>query len=269
MPTIPDHIRFSLLISMAVLTGAVLVFDKTLAIRLRRATAAGVILLFIFQHLLAVRSGLATMYVGGVLWLGWLGWQQRRWRVVFTTTVLLAALAGGCLLLFPTLQNKITNTRDDTDRLSSVDAANNYSVTARVYSYKVAWVIIREHPLLGVSKVKMDEAMAEQYGYMYPQIARRHYLMPHNQFIYNMVAYGLVGLGVFLLGFYYPLWLALRRRNITLVLLYVVVTLSFLVEYTLETHIGILTGLFFLLLATEPAAPTPVAGCREPDAAAC
>ncbi|MGI4822032.1 MAG: O-antigen ligase family protein [Janthinobacterium lividum] len=266
MPTIPDHIRFSLLISMAVLIGAVLVFDKTLSIRLRKVIAAGVILLFIFQHLLAVRSGLATMYAGGVLWLAWLGWQQRRWQAVLATATLLAALAGGCLLLFPTLQNKITNTRDDTDRLSSVEAANNYSVTARVYSYKVAWVIIRKHPWLGVSKVKMDEVMAGQYGYMYPQIARRHYLMPHNQFIYNMVAYGLVGVAVFLLGFYYPLWRGLRRRNISLVLLYVVVTLSFLVEYTLETHIGILTGLFFLLLAIEPAAPALAPGLHEPAA---
>jgi len=259
MPTVPDHIRFSLLISMAVLVGAVLLTDKTLAVGLRRAIVIAVILLFVFQHLLAVRSGLATMYAGGVLWLAWRGWQQRRWQVVLTTTTLFGLLAGGCLMLFPTLQNKITNTRDDTDRLSSVDAANNYSVTARVYSYKVAWVVIREHPLLGVSKVKMNEALALQYRKMYPQISQDHYLMPHNQFIYNMVAYGLLGLCVFLVGFYYPLWQALRIGNISMVIIYSIVTISFLVEYTLETQIGILTGVFFLLVASEEQEPTALA----------
>ncbi|OGX90151.1 hypothetical protein [Hymenobacter coccineus] len=81
MPSVPDHIRFSLLVSMAVLAGLVLVLNKQLRPRLRLATLAGVGLLFLFQHLLAVRSGIVTMYAAGALWLVWLGWQLRHWRV--------------------------------------------------------------------------------------------------------------------------------------------------------------------------------------------
>ncbi|MEJ7661703.1 MAG: hypothetical protein WKG07_20055 [Hymenobacter sp.] len=59
MPTVPDYIRFSLLVSMAVLAGLVLVLNKQLYPRLRLATLGGVVLLFLFQHLLAVRSGIS------------------------------------------------------------------------------------------------------------------------------------------------------------------------------------------------------------------
>ena len=119
--------------------------------------------------------------------------------------------------------------------------------------------MVRAHPVLGVSKIRLDDAMAAEYSYMFPAIAHDHYLLPHNQFIFNLAAYGLVGLAVFLLGFYYPLWAAIRRRNILLLLMYLIVSISFLVEYTLESQIGVLTGLFFILLAAAPVAPAAAA----------
>jgi len=269
MPTTPDHIRFSLLVSMAVVAGLELLASGTLGRTLWRLVLAGVVGLFLFQHLLAVRSGLVTLYGAGVLWLGWLGWHYGRWRQVLQVTALAAALASGSLLCFPTLQNRITNTREDAGQLASVESANNYSVTARYYSYQVAYAVIGEHPLLGVSKVKLDAAMADQYSYMYPAIEQEHYLLPHNQFIFNLAAYGWLGLAVFLLAFYYPLWWALRTRNVLLGLVYAIVSASFLVEYTLETQIGVVTGLFFLLLAALPVTPEqPVAepSRRSPQA---
>ena len=145
MPTEPDHIRFSLLVSMAVLAGTVLLFEATMPTQLRLATLAGVLLLFLFQHLLAARSGLVTLYAAGGLWFGWLAWQLKRWKAALLSLALVAVLAGGSLLFFTTLQNKIINTREDAGKIASVDAANNYSVTARVYSYEVAWAVIRAH----------------------------------------------------------------------------------------------------------------------------
>lgn len=260
MPTEPDHIRFSLLVSMAVLAGAVLISSEELPSRLQWAIGAGGVLLFLFQHLLAARSGLVTMYAAGALWLGWLGWQLKRWKAMRWSAALAAVLAGAALLLFTTLQNRIINTREDTGKLASVAAANNFSVTARVYSYQVARAVIRAHPVVGVSKIKLADAMAAEYSYRFPEIERDHYLLPHNQFIFNVAAYGIVGLCIFLLGFYYPLLAGLRTRNILLLLMYLIVSLSFLVEYTLESQIGVLTGLFFILLAGAPVGPAAWAG---------
>ncbi|WP_345229218.1 O-antigen ligase family protein [Hymenobacter ginsengisoli] len=249
MPTVPDHIRFSLLVSIAVIAGAVVASDANAPVILRRAMLAGTIILFMFQHLLAVRSGLATMYAAGILWLVW---QRHRWKMMLSVATLGGILALISILLFPTLRNKVINTRSDVGRIEIVDAANNYSITARVYSYKIAWNLIRKHPIIGVSKVRMNEEIARQYKLQYPAIKVVHYLMPHNQFIYNLLAYGWIGLFIFLLSFYYPLLFAWRSQNVLMILLYVIVSISFLVEYTLETHVGILTGIFFLMIAAEP-----------------
>ncbi len=254
MPTEPDHIRFSLLISMAVLVGAVLLVTEQLTQRARGLLFGTLCLLFLFQHLLAGRSGLGTLYIGGAFWLLWLAWQQGRWRTALGGVVLVAALGFGALQTFPTLQNRVTNTREDAAQVSRVSAANDYSVTARVFSYQAAWSLVQQHPWLGVSKLGLSEAMAGQYAYQYPEIAPDRYILPHNQFIYNLTAYGVLGLSLFLVGFYLPLWGAWRARNIRLLLVYLIVTLSFLVEYTLETQIGVITGLFFVLLAAAPVA---------------
>ena len=255
MPTWPDYIRFSLLVSMASVAGAVLLAGHRLPRAVRWATGVGVGVLFLFQHLLAVRSGLVTLYAAGLGWLGWLGYAQGRWRAALAGLALAAALGVGSLLLFPTLQNRIADTRFDAEQVNSAQAANNFSVTGRLYSYEVAWALIRQHPLLGVGKTGMEAEIAGQYSYRYPEITKDHYLLPHNQFLYNLLAYGAVGLLIFLTGYYYPLWRALRTGNVLVILLYLILTLSFLVEYTLETQIGVLVGLFFLLLAAAPEPP--------------
>jgi O-antigen ligase len=248
MPTEPDHIRFSLLISIAVVAGATLI--RGLARWQRYCVVVAMLLLFLFQHLLAVRSGIVTMYAAGLAGLGWLGWHQKKWKAVAGAALVCVALGVGCLLMFPTLQNKVTNTRTDAAQMESVQAANNFSMTARVYSYQVAWTIIKKHPLLGVSKVRLTGAMAQEYKYRFPEIEPARYVLPHNQFIYNLAAYGVLGLAVFLLGYYYAFWVASHRRNILVMLIYLIISISFMVEYTLESNIGVIVGLFFMLLAS-------------------
>ncbi|AMR25894.1 hypothetical protein A0257_01470 [Hymenobacter psoromatis] len=263
MPTSPDHIRFSLLVSMAVAAGMLLVATKSISARLRLITLGAITLLFLFQHLLAVRSGLVTLYAAGAVGLGWVSWRLGQWKAAVLTAGLALLLAGLCLYFLPTLRNKISNTREDASYMQSVGAANNYSVTARVYSYKVAWAVVQEHPWIGVSKLQMADALAEEYRYFFPVITRDHYLLPHNQFLYNLVAYGALGLLVFLFSFYYPFWVGLQTHNMLLLLLYLIISLSFLVEYTLESHIGVLVGCFFLLLAAAPTALPGAARGRE------
>ena len=255
MPTWPDYIRLSLLVSMASVAGVVLLARQRLPRAARWSTGVGVLLLFVFQHLLAVRSGLVTLYAAGLGGLVWLGYSRGRWQMALAGLVLAAGLGLGSLLLFPTLQNRIADTRFDAGQVNSIEAANRFPVTGRVYSYEVAWTLIGQHPLLGVGKIGMEAEIAGQYSYRYPAITKDHYLLPHNQFLYNLLAYGAVGLLIFLVGYYYPLWVALRTGQVLVVLLYLILTLSFMVEYTLETQIGVLTGLFFLLLAAAPEPP--------------
>jgi O-antigen ligase len=264
MPTEPDHIRFSLLISIAIIAGVILIFSKQLPKIWEYATGFGVVLLFLFQHLLAVRSGIVTMYAAGFVWLLWLGWHQGRWKATFIGTTLVAGVGLWCLLMFPTLQNKISNTRTDAAQIDLVEAANNFSMTARVYSYQAAWAIIQKHPVLGVGKIQLADEMGQQYSSHFPTIEPDRYVLPHNQYIYNLAAYGIIGLCVFLLGYYYLLWAAFRKHNILLRLVYLIISISFIVEYTLESNIGVIVGTFFILLAAASDTSEQNGASQEP-----
>lgn len=249
MPTEPDHIRFSLMVTLATAAAVVLLtFDTTLSSLKRGSLVTAVAILALFQHLLAVRSGLVTFYAVGTLMAAWMVLHQRAYRRAALILTVLVTLPLVSYLSFPTFRNKFVNTQDDLNEVNNTAAANNYSLVARVYSYKVAAKLVKDNPWFGVSKADMPEEMAKHYAADYPRIRPQSYIQPHNQFIYSAVAFGLIGVLVFTLCFYYPLLWTWPRFAPLVIIQYIIVSLSFLVEYTLETQIGLTYSLLFILL---------------------
>ncbi|SHI70993.1 O-antigen ligase [Hymenobacter daecheongensis DSM 21074] len=257
MPTEPDHIRFSLMVTLAVAVGVVLLNWGRNTTAWRVALLMAVIYLALFQHLLAVRSGLVTLYAVGGMYFLWLVLRAKHYRRAAYLTGCLLLLPAVSYLCFPTFRNKFINTQEDLGKVSDTQAANNYSLVARVYSYKAAWAIMKQNPVTGVGKADMQDEMARQFRQHYPEIAESSYLLPHNQFIYDLVAFGLLGTLLFAVCFYYPAFWAWPQFAPLLVAQYTLVTLSFLVEYTLETQIGLTFSLFFLLLSLNGLLPAP------------
>ncbi|GAA3948862.1 O-antigen ligase family protein [Hymenobacter algoricola] len=255
MPTEPDHIRFSLMVTLAVAAGVVLLYWGNNSALWRVGLLVAVIYLALFQHMLAVRSGLVTLYAVGGLYFLWLVFRAKQYRRATYLAACLLLLPAVSYLCFPTFRNKFTNTQEDLGKVHDTQAANNYSLVARVYSYKAAWAIMQQSPVVGIGKADMPDEMAKQFRQNYPEIEESSFLLPHNQFIYDLVAFGLLGTLLFTLCFYYPaLWAAPRFAPL-LVAQYALVTLSFLVEYTLETQIGLTFSLFFLLLSLNGLLP--------------
>ncbi|SNC75626.1 O-antigen ligase [Hymenobacter gelipurpurascens] len=251
MPTEPDHIRFSLIITLAVGAATLLVSNPGLGSKLRPWLIAAIIGLAFYQHLLAVRSGLVTLYALGGLGILWLIFRLRHYRKAAALALALILLPLFSYVFFPTFRNKSANTREDVGRVSQTSSANNYSLVGRVYSYKVALMVIEDNPWFGVGKADMEQELATHYESEFPNIQPEAYILPHNQYLYVAVAFGIVGLLLFIVSFYYAGLTTWPRYSPLLFIQYLIVTLSFLVEYTLETQIGIAFSLFFLLLALE------------------
>lgn len=264
MPTEPDHIRFSLMITLAVAVGALLIAHGAVTSTVRWLVIGATAGLALFQHLLAVRSGLLTLYVVGGVGVLWLVLRLRDYRRGMQLLAVLLALPLVSYLCFPTFRNKFTNTREDVERVEHTASANNYSLVGRVYSYRVAFKVFQDAPVLGVGKAAMEPAMAEYYQRDFPNINPNSYILPHNQFLYTAVAFGAMGLLLFIIGFYYAGISTWPRYAPLLLVHYLIVTLSFLVEYTIETQIGIAFSLFFLLLALEGNKPVEAAEVWRP-----
>lgn len=251
MPTEPDHIRFSLIITLAIAAGVLLIVKGNMKGRERSLWMGIVAALALYLHMLAVRSGLMAFYSLGILGLLRLIFQERNYRQAIRLALCLVVLPIFSYLIFPTFRNKSANTQEDVGQVERTASANSYSLVGRVYSYKVALKVIQENIWFGVGKADIEEEMASHYRNDFPLIQPESYIQPHNQYLYSTVAFGLVGLLIFIMGFYYPGLYTWPQYAPLLYAQYTIVTLSFLVEYTLETQIGLAFSLFFLMLALE------------------
>ncbi|WP_426493195.1 O-antigen ligase family protein [Hymenobacter sp. 102] len=255
MPTEPDHIRFSLLITLAIAAGFCLLAHRSVLGKTAVAVWGAVVFLAFYQHLLAVRSGLVTLYVLAGVALLWLVFRTRQYQQALVLAAALVLIPALSYSVFPTLQNKSANTREDMGKVDNIASANNYSLVGRVYSYKVALEVVKDNPWIGVGRADIEPEMAVRYQRDYPNIRPEAYIQPHNQFLFSAVAFGLVGLVLFIIGFYYAGISVWPRYAPLLWAQYSILTLSFLVEYTLETQIGLGFALFFVLLALEGQKP--------------
>ena len=253
MPTEPDHIRFSLIVTLAIAAGALLLAHDAVRLAWRRWVVGVVVVLALFLHLLAVRSGEMTFYALGGLAILWLVLRKRQWKQAGALAAVLVLLPVLSFVAFPTFRNKAYNTQEDVGKVKQTNSAEgkNYSIAARVYSYKSALAVWQDNKLVGVGKPDLEGEMAKRYAALYPEMEAKFYIQPHNQYLYNLAAYGALGLLIFLVGLFYPAWWARRKHAPLLLAQYVSIALSFLVEYTLETQIGLAFVVFFLLLALQ------------------
>ena len=257
MPTEPDHIRFSLMITLAIAAGALLLTYDAVQRAWRPWLIGAVVALALFLHLLAVRSGEMTFYALGGLAILWLMLRKRQWKQAMALVATLLLLPLLSYVAFPTFRNKVYNTQEDVGKVKQIDASEgkNFSIAARVYSYKSALAIWQDNKWVGVGKPDLEGEMAKRYAKLYPEMTSEFYIQPHNQYLYNLAAYGALGLLVFCVGLFYPAWWARHKCAPLLLAQYVSIFLSFLVEYTLETQIGLAFVVFFLLLALQGSLP--------------
>ena len=258
MPTVPDYIRFSLMVTLAITIGGLFLVKNAVVGPYRILVVLMTTFLILYLYLLSVRSGLVAFNCLGVVTLIWL-LTKRKYKQALGVGVVLLGLPWLSFLCFPTFHHKYYNTRDDVGRIEKVSSANNFSLVGRVYSYKVGLQIAQAHPLVGVGKADMENEVAVYYQADFPDIEPSAYLLPHNQFLYYLVAFGGLGLLFFIGCFYYPLYWAVNRLGPIMVAQYLIISLSFLAEYTLDqkNQVGLLFTLLFLLLPINGGLPSP------------
>jgi O-antigen ligase len=252
MPTIPDYIRFSLMVAFAIVIAVDFFESKELTKWGRLALAVSTMFLVLYLYLLAVRSGLGAFNILGVFAIIWLVLKRRRYTQALALGIVLALLPAISFLCFPTFRNKYYNTQYDVAHVQTSSSANNLSLVGRFYSYKVGIQLVRQHPWFGVGKADMEQEVGYFYKRDYPDIDPSSYLMPHNQFLYYLVAFGCMGLLAFICCFYYPLLVAWQQRSLLLTAHYLIVSCSFIAEFTLDqkNQIGAIYSLLFILLCT-------------------
>ncbi|GAB4313642.1 MAG: hypothetical protein Kow00127_04700 [Bacteroidales bacterium] len=120
-----------------------------------------------------------------------------------------------------------------------------HSVLQRLVYWKASLNIIGRHMLTGVGTGDLPDAFREYYQTYRPEIPEAFRHRSHNQYLAIAVAFGIPGVLIFLFTLIYPGIATRRFRNGYYLVFWVVLTLSMLVEDTLETQMGVTLYAFF------------------------
>ena len=248
VPVPRQHIRFSLMMVVAILAGGWLVskpdYWSTKKERIAMGIATGI--LFVILHILSVRSALAALYAAlGFTVFRYL-YLTRQWKQGILAIVFLCCMPVVAYWRMPSLQQRVAYMLYDWQHFNSKDGGENYSDSERFTSLYVGYLIWKEHPLAGVGTGDLERETQRVTDVFFPKYSESPKL-PHNQFLYILAATGVLGVLMSLWAFLYPLTFAVYRRFYLFSVFQVVIFVSFLVEYTLETSIGAAFYLFFLL----------------------
>lgn len=245
IPTPGNHIRYSLLLALASLTGVLLLVDQTLTKTklLRRTLIAVSIYLFIFIHLLAVRSGIAALYLTSLFFLLRAFWHPRYKVLALGLLVVMILTPVFAYFAIPSFQNRINYMMRDFSQYQS-QKWDAYSDAERILSIRTGLDIAAEHPALGVG-ADLKSQMKERFHKTYDKYS---FIMPHNQFVSVLASHGILGLFLFIIAILAPIWPGAHWDNHYFIALHGIIFSSFLVENTIETSVGVAIYLFFLLV---------------------
>lgn len=247
VPVPRSHIRFSLILATGILAGGWL-WAEGYYWRWkweRMALAGGVIFLFACIHVLSVRSGIAGLYA--VLLFSCLRfiWLTRRWKAGLILLAFLLLVPVIAMYVVPSFRMRIDYMLWDWLQYKQ-NIGNHYSDSERLVSLQAGWQIWLANPVLGTGAGDLPSAVQQVVNERYPDYVDAPKL-PHNQFIYIMASTGLFGLILSLAAFSAPLMTVQNRRFYLLAAFQVLAFSSFLVEYTIETSIGVTFYLFYTL----------------------
>lgn len=247
MPTPRNHIRFSLLLALGIISGGYL-FEKNFYIKwpTEKWFILGMILfLFFFIHLLSVRSGIVALYICLAFLILRYIYFQKQYVLGGLLLALLAFLPWMAYQMIPSFKAKLAYVRYDLKMHQSGKGGDN-SDSARLTSLKIGMQIGNEHPIVGVGAGDLKKEVYKIYAAEYPEIKEPR--MPHNQFISVYAGMGVIGLGVFILTLLFPLFYQKNYQDPIFLSFHLIVIFSFMMENTIENSIGIAFYAFFLLL---------------------
>lgn len=251
MPGPISHIRFSLLVVFGIYL-AYYFIKKELSFKpsVERNILFGVaIFLCIFLHIYSVRSGILTLYAMMALVLANHVWQSKNIKHLMVATTIIGCIGIGSFLLSPTMRNKLINTQQDVGVYQQDKDPNYNSLATRMVSYQTALAIFKENIWIGCGQGDLKDKNDELFRTNYPTIITP--ILPHNQFILYLAATGIIGLFLFTIGFTAPLWRKGGYKIEVIQVGFVILLIAFQFEPMIETQIGVICTLLFVLLPLQ------------------
>lgn len=154
----------------------------------------------------------------------------------------------------PGVRARLSTTLFEYNMYRRFNNPNGGSLSQRIEYSKAAFYIIRKHPLFGVGTGDVPQAFSKTYDEIQSPLSEQFRFRAHNQYLSIMIAFGVVGLALFLVMLFCPSFSAKRQRGYLFLAFLCIMLLSMFSEDTLETQAGASLFAFFecVLLFAAP-----------------
>lgn len=241
-----DYVRFSLTVALFFVWCAY-IWPVLHTRSLKWFTGIVMVVIALYLHVLAVRTGLIALYMFVAGWGIFLGLRKSKLLGVAIIVFLIGAAYLGVNYV-PTLKTRFGYLSYTYIMYMQGERTGNYSDMGRLISYSIAGKIIKQHPVAGVGAGDMLPAMRQGYKQWYPDVVPEKQLLPHNQFMVVWLGCGIVAFVMFALWCFYPLKAMKKgRERFYLFIVWAILLPPLLVEPMLEVQFGVFVYLFFLL----------------------
>lgn len=248
-PADNDHIRFSWMVVTAVmldLHSLLIAQQKTT----RYLLAGCLVLLVVYLHLLAAKTGLVCLYAGGGIYVCYLIIVQKKWKTGLLLLAVCAVAAFLCYQTMPTLHNRVQYVRYDFSNYSSGKILPGYSDASRWLSMKAGYQLTAQNPIQGVGFGDMLAAVDQWHQLHHPASLAYERFLPANEWLVYGTGSGLPGVLCFTAGFALLLYRT-TAKNIFSVIVTVISLVPFLFDDTLEGQTGILLLAFIAFFGQQ------------------
>lgn len=199
-----DHIRFSLFLVLSLLPGYAYLkhdfrIDQDRAFR--NFVLAAIALIIFYLHILSAKTGLAALYILFVFVL-FEFFYKKGYKVLslILPPLVVAIISVAGYYGSSTMRNKVDYVVHEFEQMASGKRLDyNYSDAGRIISYQMAWEGILDNPIIGTGTGDVWSTMRTNYRNYYPEVPEANQLIPHNQYLYTLLAFGFLFFPVFIL----------------------------------------------------------------------
>jgi O-antigen ligase len=195
--------------------------------------------LFIFNGIMGARMGLVVFFI--LLLLGSI-FLVIRHKKIWLAAVLLGLMIALPILSYLTLPSIKMRTHEVVYELQSYQLnqdPNGKSIAQRFVYWNIAWDIFKTAPLMGIGTGDVADAF-NSYYLANPNLLQQQYQhRAHNQWLTILLTFGILGLILFMLVVFYPLFYKRKYLDYFYIVFFIAFALSLLTEDTLETQAGV------------------------------
>lgn len=242
-PLDDDHVRFSWLVCLAVIT-TVLLLDKFPG-KYRAVWATLLVIPIVYLHILSARTGLVMLYVFGLAFALYKARQKPRVSLLVVGVLAIVLLIGW--FCFPTFRNRIKYNLYDISFVIKNKYISGSSDGNRFISLKAGWQILQDSPWLGVGAGDLKNETNEWYDKHVTGIKETDKLYPSSEWIVYGGMAGWTGVWFFTAIILFPLCIKNIRYRFFWNMLHAIAIMGFLIETSLETQYGVFIYVFFVL----------------------